>query len=283
LKKTIESLQRNFYAAESDLIIFSDGPKMEEDIPRVRDVRKYLKTVKGFKTISIIKQETNVGLSKSIVGGIHKLLTTHDSIIVLEDDLTTSPYFLEFMNEALERYRDEDKVISIHGYIYPVQCSLPETFFIKGADCWGWATWGRAWKLFEPDEQKLLKELEDKGLCREFDFNGKYPYVQMLKDCISGRNNSWAIKWYASAFLQEKLTLYPGTSLVRNIGQDGTGTHSRKTQVFDCFVSENKIAVNKIDIIQNEKARKSFEKYFDAINPWYKRAARKFIQRIRNH
>ena len=149
---------------------------------------------------------------------------------MLEDDLLTSPYFLDFMNEGLSIYEEDEKVISIHGYVYPISEKLPETFFLRGADCWGWATWKRGWDLFEPDGGLLLNKLEESKQTEEFDFNRSYPYTQMLKDQINGKTNSWAVRWYASAFLQNKYTLYPGKSLVSNIGGDGSGTNTGLNQ-----------------------------------------------------
>ena len=104
-------------------------------------------------------KEKKFGLAKSIIDGVGKVLDLHEKIIVLEDDLVTSPYFISFMNEALIMYKDEPKVASIHGYIYPIE-GLPDSFFIKGADCWGWATWQEKWKIFETDGKKLLNELK---------------------------------------------------------------------------------------------------------------------------
>ena len=163
-KRVIEALQKNVLASESDLIIFSDGPKHEKDVKKIDEVRKYLKTIDGFKSIEIFEKENNLGLSNSIISGVTEVVNRYGKIIVLEDDLVVSPYFLEFMNNALVKYENEEKVISIHGYIYPIKNKLPETFFIKGADCWGWATWKRGWDLFEPNGQKLLDELLNKNL-----------------------------------------------------------------------------------------------------------------------
>ena len=97
-------------------------------------------------------------------------------MIVLEDDMVVSPYFLEYMNEALEQFVEDDRVISVHGYVYPVDFELPEAFFIQGADCWGWATWQRGWKIFEPNGQFLLDELVRRHLIQKFDYNGAYPF-----------------------------------------------------------------------------------------------------------
>ena len=176
--------------------------------------------------------------------------------------MVTSPYFLRYMNDALEFYEDEEQVISIHGYIYPVKDILPETFFLKGADCWGWATWKRGWNLFEPDARKLLDRLKARRLTRRFDFDGSYAYTKMLDDHVKGKNNSWAIRWYASAFLEEKLTLYPGKSLVFNTGNDASGTHCKAVRTFDSIICQEPINITKIPVIEDGRALKSISEYF---------------------
>jgi hypothetical protein len=264
-RRTVLALQKNELAPESDLIVFCDGAKNNDlDQQAVRATRNYIRTIAGFKSLKIVECPENNGLAKSIITGVTEVVNNYGRVIVVEDDLITSRYFLRYMNEGLKLYENDDKVISIHGYIYPVKRKLPETFFLKGADCWGWATWKRGWDLFEADGQKLLDELETKKLAREFDFNNSYPYTQMLRDQIKGRNNSWAIRWYASAFLKNKLTLYPGRSLVSNIGFDNTGTHCRSGNQIDCAadVGSVMIELQKITLIESSVAKKAIIKYF---------------------
>lgn len=150
-QRTITALQQNSLAQESELYIFSDGPKDEAGVEKVETIRKYLKTISGFKSVHIKERPENWGLAKSIIEGATEIVGQFGKIIVLEDDIVTSPHFLKYLNEALDLYQNEEKVISVHGYIYPVKQVLPETFFLRGADCWGWATWQRGWRLFQPD------------------------------------------------------------------------------------------------------------------------------------
>jgi len=78
------------------------------------------------------------------------LLNEYGKIIVLEDDLLTSPYFLKFMNEALEYYKNEKKVWHISGWNYPINNEgLDDVFFWRTMNCWGWATWADRWQYFE--------------------------------------------------------------------------------------------------------------------------------------
>ncbi|HAY33739.1 MAG TPA: glycosyl transferase [Bacteroidetes bacterium] len=265
--KTVEALQKNLLAENSDLIIFSDGAKKEVDVPKIQKLREYLNTIEGFKSVKIIKREKNFGLAASIIDGVTTIINQYKKIIVLEDDLVTSPYFLKYMNAALTFYENQPKVAAIHGYVYPVKENLSDTFFLRGADCWGWATWERAWKLFNPNPLGLLNKLKSQKLLYEFDINGTTHNVKMLKNQAKGKVDSWAIRWHASVFIQNMLTLYPGKSLVQNIGTDGEGTHTNATDVYKVFLADNEIEIKEIPVTQDEKALRAFEHFFISIKP----------------
>jgi len=287
-QKTIEALQKNILASESDLIIFSDGAK---DFPESKEgvlaVREYLNTISGFKSVKVVSRDKNYGLGKSIMAGVTEVINEYGQIIVLEDDIVTSRYFLGYLNNALNLYKNDANVISIHSYIYPIKKRLPETYFLKGADCQGWATWKRGWDLFESDGQKLLDELESRKLTKEFDFSGSYPYTQMLRDQIAGKNNSWAIRWYASAFLKNKLTLYPRESLIYNTGFDNSGTNCGDEDNFNKTdqIENIRVDVEKIETKDNYEARSAIISYFRAQVNLRKRGLRylkKILSYIKN-
>jgi hypothetical protein len=261
---TVEALLQNHSVSDHDLIIFSDGARSPDKQLAVDQVRSYLATIRGFRSISIHHRPINFGLAKSIIEGVTQVLSSYDRIIVLEDDLVTSPQFLRYMNGALERFVNDERVVSIHGYSYPVKQLLPDAFFLRGADCWGWATWRRGWKLFNPDGQALLDKLKTEKLLYAFDFNGTYAYSEMLQAQINGLNDSWAVRWYASAFLADKLTLYPGRSLVHNIGNDGTGTHHEFRSSYDVSVSSTQIDLASIEVSPSLAGRVAFESFFRA-------------------
>jgi GR25 family glycosyltransferase involved in LPS biosynthesis len=277
-QKTVESLIKNHMAGESELFIFADGAKSFEDEKKVSEVREFIKDIKGFKNVTIIERGKNLGLANSIIDGVNTVINRFGRIIVLEDDMVLSKYFLKYMNDALDLYEKEENVISIHGYIYPVSGKLPETFFLKGADCWGWGTWKRAWELFEPDAQVLLNKIEKNKLEFEFDHNGTTNNLRMLKRQIKGAVDSWAIRWHASAFLENKFTLYPDRSLLNNIGADGEGTHTKSTKAFESALARKEITLEKIPVEENARAKKAIEKYFIKIKPNFVRRYFKILK-----
>ena len=260
-RRTVEALQKNELADESDLFIYSDGAKGDEDKMNVQKVREYLQTIDHFRSVTTTIREYNYGLANNIIDGVTNLVGKFKKVIVLEDDLITSPFFLRFMNEALDKYKYEENVISIHGYCLPIEYDEP-VFFLKGADCWGWATWDRGWELFNTDSSQLLQQLKkSKAVIKEFDFNGTYDYSGMLKKQVKGKVNSWAIRWYASAFLRNKLTLYPGRSLVKNIGGDGSGTHSQDEKQYQTGLNDRLVELKDIPIAESVRARQLIEKH----------------------
>ncbi len=259
-QKTISALQKNTLAKESELFIYADAAGKQSEAEKVQAVRDFIKTIDDFKSITIIEQKENKGLADSIISGVTEIVNKYGKIIVLEDDLVTSPYFLKFMNDSLNTYEKHSKVASIHGYIYPID-NLPNTFFLKGADCWGWATWKNRWAIFEPRGQKLLAELKSRKLEKEADFNGSYDFTGMLKNQIKGQNDSWAIRWYMSAFLKDMLTLYPGKSYVQNIGFSSEGTHcTTQTNVFDVKLNEQYL-LQEINVKEDLESRNKIETF----------------------
>ena len=264
-RQTIEALLQNHLSDQSLLFIYSDGPKNCGDSDAVDDVRSYLQSINGFKDVTIIQRTQNLGLASSVIIGITEILDQFEKVVVLEDDMVTSPYFLTFMNEGLDAYQLEDRVISVHGYLYPLTVPVPETFFLRGADCWGWGTWKRGWECFNPDGRFLMEEIRRRRLVKEFNFNGTFDYFGMLSAAVSERIDSWAIRWHASAFLEDKLTLYPGRSLVRNIGNDASGTHCGYSCRLDVDLSLKPVRVGDIPIEENHLARSALENFFSSL------------------
>ena len=258
LRRALVSLAANPGADQTALNIYCDGAKSateREAVEQVRQIARGVQDLGIFQSVRVIERDHNMGLAESVISGVTQTLEGHDRVIVMEDDLVVSSDFLEFMNQALELYAINEEVISIHGFMYSVPPVLPQTVFLRGADCWGWATWRRGWELFESDSQKLLKELDKSPDRAQFDFDGAFPYRQMLKDQSEGTIDSWAVRWYASAFLANKLTLYPGQSLVENIGQEGSGTHSQSATSHAVMANGIDLPIQAIEVSESVLAR----------------------------
>lgn len=244
-QQAVESLLTNAEAKYSDLYIFSDGPKNDKAIEGVKENREYIRSLKAanddvnspslnregregsFHSVTIIERDKNWGLANSLIAGITEVVNKYGKVIVVEDDLILSPYFLQFMNDALEKYKYEDKVGAITAYCPIKDDTLPETFFLRYFHCWGWATWKRGWDLMNLDTKYLLRKMRWKT--KKFNLEGGMNNYGMLYCQKVGLVDSWFIRLYASFFLAEKLTLFPGHSLVSNHGLDGSGTHSGKS------------------------------------------------------
>lgn len=276
LQRTVEALAQNPLAQDSELFVFADGAHTEDDREDVDLVRSYIHTIEGFKTVHRVERDRNYGLAANIIDGVTRVVNEYGRVIVLEDDLVTAPGFLQFMNDALDTYADEPRVGHIQAYDFTQNPRLPETFLIKFTGSWGWATWQRAWQHFNPDGQYLLDELRRRHLTHRFDFNGKYGFTRMLRRQVEGKNNSWAIRWNASLFLQDILSLNVGRSLVQNEGFDGSGTHCGADHLYQAKLYPDRLRVEKISpITENLEARKIFEHYYARTNSLWAKGMRR--------
>ena len=225
-RQTVDALRRNTLAMTTDLIAFSDGPRAAEDMSRVLEVRRYLKSVDGFRSVTVHERGSNFGLAASVIDGVTRVCEDAGQIIVVEDDLVVSPHFLDFMNTALRRYSNDAEVMQISGYMFPVDMgSETDSFFLPFTTSWGWGTWQRAWAAFDPLMSGFDALSGDLRLRKAFDLDGAYDYFGMLRRQRRGDADSWAIRWYLSVFMRKGLTLYPAKTLVQNIGFDGSGMH----------------------------------------------------------
>lgn len=282
VRRTVEALQANTLAKECQLFVYSDAPKTDIEKEKVASVRQFVRTIQGFREVNIIEREQNWGLARSIIDGVTTQVNRFGKVIVMEDDLIAAPYFLQFMNDALETYKDERRVGHIQACDFTQDASLPDTFLIKWTGSWGWGTWDRAWKLFNPDGKELLRQLEERNLTYEFDFNGTYGYTRMLRRQIEGKNNSWAIRWNASLFLADTLSLNTGRSLIRNTGFDGSGTNCGGGGLYDSTLWMEPLPVKKLSpVSENPKAREAFERYYHRTNCFMAKAIRRIKRTLK--
>jgi hypothetical protein len=266
----------------SDLFIFSDAAKSEAQAEAVREVRKYIREVDGFKSITIVEREANLGLARSIIDGVTSIVNKYGRIIVLEDDLQISPYFLSYMNDALDMYKNEERVMHVSGYMFPIgNSALPETFFLRPTSCWGWATWDRAWKHFNKDAKGLLGGFTEQEIAR-FNMDDTYDYWGQVAQNEAGLINTWAVFWYASVFQLGGLCLHPARSLINNTGHDGTGENCGESNVFSPTLASKPVTYFERNITENELARVKTKEYFRSIRPGlFQRGAAYFRRKMR--
>lgn len=280
--QTLEALSKNMLSAQSTLYIYADGPKKEaseEELKEIERVRNLIRKKKWCGTVHIIEREHNWGLADNIVDGVTAATNTYGKAIVLEDDIVTSPGFLQYMNDALNLYADTDSVMHISGYMFPVKDALPPTFFYSPTTCWGWGTWARAWKHFNPNAQELAGKLAAVDI-HKFNANGTYPYYEQLVANATGQLKTWAVKWYASVFLLSGNSLHPYPSLVNNIGNDGGGENCGISHVFGWNKLAQHISVKPIPVAENNDAVKLMEVFNRSIQ--YVAPKYTLLQRIKD-
>ena len=228
-RQTVDALLANAGAAKTPLHIFSDAPKGVAPRQAVSEVRSYIRTIGGFGSVTIIERKTNFGLARSIIDGVTQLCEEYGRVIVMEDDLVTSPSFLEYMNAALDRYANDEKVFQVSGYMFdvPELRGASSALFLPFPTSWGWATWKRAWDRFDPLASGWEALRTDKDLRRRFNLDGTYDYATMLVRQMAGLLDSWAVRWCWTVFKAKGLVLFPPVSLVSNTGFDGSGSHGR--------------------------------------------------------
>ncbi len=264
-RRTIDALKTNIYAAESRVFIYSDAPKNPEHVDAVRAVREYLHTVDGFKKVEIIERKENWGLARNIVDGVTKAVNEYGKVIVLEDDIATSKYFLKYLNDALEIYKKNERVMAVGSYCSMCADDKPkmeETFFLKDFYCWGWATWKTAWSHFDRSPDKIRDSFKKQEIY-EFSLEGTRPDIwgQVLANC-DGSICTWAVFWAAAIFKQNGLVLYSKRDMSGNIGDDGSGVHHSASNECGFLLAEQPISKFSKNITLSIQAREASKKYF---------------------
>jgi len=280
-KKTIEALQKNKLASDSELFIYADGARNEKENDQVLQVNNYIKKVDGFKKVIIIERDNNWGLANSVIDGVTQIVNKYGRVIVLEDDLVTSKYFLTYMNKTLDIFQHNDQVGSISGFSFTQEfMQFPsnykrDVYFHYRPMSWGWATWKGRWNNTDWQVEDFFLFIKDKKKKKEFSKYGP-DVIRMLKKQMKGEIDSWYIRWTYSSYKKGFLTVYPIKSFINNIGHDESGVHCSKDK--DMILSHSELVQHgnfKIEniVVLDSMIVKSFNKAF-AIN------ARKIIRKI---
>jgi len=279
-RQTVEALQRNELARESELFIYSDAPKHEEAKEKVKEVRDYIKNIDGFKKVTIIKREKNWGLANSVIDGVTKIVNEYGKIIVLEDDLVTSTNFLVYMNEALDFYIEDKKIWSISAYNLPIDIPKnyqKDVYLNYRASSWGWATWKDRWKKNDWEVQDYKKFVKNKILQKQFNRGGN-DMTEMLINQMEGKIDSWAIRWGYSQFKDKSYCIYPTITKVQNIGMDGSGVHCGENNNHFDILDDGKIKTQfSKNLQENSKLLRTFKQQFE---PSFKGKIAKILKKV---
>jgi hypothetical protein len=274
--KTLEHLKLNVLADQSELFIYSDGPKIDanaEDLIKIQDVRGIILKEKWCKEVHIIESLFNHGLADSIINGVTEIVNRYGKIIVLEDDLLTSMHFLEYMNTGLNFFEYQSNVFQIVGYTAPIKTKFRnEAFFLPMSSTLGWGTWARAWEYFEKIPQDYTKLLTDKKLRKKFDLDNSYPYSDMLIRQMETNVDSWGIRWCWAVFKQHGISLFPDRSLIAHIGFDQQATHTKNP-----MPDFNKYWTQKYKIEAYPETIKVNYKFYSKIKHFYKKGSPKSL------
>lgn len=261
-KQTLEALKKNTIASQSELYIFSDGAANNDLKAKINEVRNYVKDIRGFKKTTLIERRQNLGLANSIIDGVTRIINKHGKVIVLEDDIVTSPYFLKFMNDALNFYEKKKDVWHISGWNYPIDNKgLNDVFFWRLMNCWGWATWSDRWVNFEKNVEKTIKNFSKDDI-KKFNIDGASDFWSQVINNKEGNINTWAIFWYAIIFKNNGLCLNPSKTFLENIGHDGSGINCRVNSTLSSDLSKNNNINFDIDVKENAHAVEKIKRFY---------------------
>lgn len=264
-KRTVESLRYNTLAGKTNLFIYSDGAKSEKDKKNVEEVRNYIRTIKGFNKIEIIERVKNFGLANSVISGVNEIIQSFGKVVVLEDDMICSPYFLKFMNELLNIFYIDQRIFSVTGYTFPIK--IPEfykrpLYLSPRSSSWGWGTWKNRWEKADWDLKDFQSFIDDKSRVESFNKGGE-DLTRMLKNSISGKVDSWSVKWTYTHFMNNAFCVYPTKSRIINIGADSSGVHTGRTNKFNVDLENHDIEIANVENLQpDEEILKNFRRFF---------------------
>lgn len=279
LARTVEALQQNLLASQSELFIFSDGPKTDKDVEKVKKVREYIHTIKGFRKIEITERDKNWGLAPSIIAGVSDILSHYERIIVMEDDLLSLPTFLNFNNDALDFYENTENIFSISGFNFPIPVPdyYQQSVYISPRACsLGWATWRNRWEKADWEVKDYEAFKRDKAAQKAFNRGGPNLTSTLVKQ-QKGMISSWAIRWCYAHYKYNAYCLYPVNSKIQHIGADGSGSETPKTDKLDVVFEEAPYELTH-DLQEDEVIMQGYQRYFD--QSWIRKIINYFMIRF---
>lgn len=229
LQKTVQALKSNRLSEKSDLFVFIDGPKNEEQKKKQAPLIKYVSDITGFRTINVKHANKNIGLDPSVISGVTDIIDKYGKVIVVEDDIVTTPNFLEFMNQALNSYENNMQVMSISGFGLKVNKPIDydaDVYLFGRSTSWGWATWKNRWETVDWEIKDWEEFKSNRNEIRQFKQRGGSDMFSMLKSCMEG-GGMWDIRFCYNMFRQNRYSVVPFLSKVENIGFNELATHCK--------------------------------------------------------
>lgn len=302
LQQTLQALAKNDLASESVLYVYCDGPKewggeqkqevgyvaqnskrqffgtkgqYDTYLNQIEQTRVVAKSITGFRNVQVVEREQNIGLADNIVGAVTEIVNQYGRVIAFEDDIVCTRGTLTYLNDALELYKDDEKVMHISAWMFPHKIKLPTTFFYDiPYPAGGWATWQRAWQYFNLDTADHVAYWQNRW--KDFDVEGQNRLSNQLLMNLDGRLRTWFIKWYSSMHRRGGLCLYPGITMSNNIGWDNTGeTSVRSTRYYVANPAEY-IKISRVRIRRNKRAYHYIRVWFSG--HWYSKRYREQLK-----
>jgi hypothetical protein len=277
LRNVVSALKENDLASETELVIFSDGPRTGNDVKHVVELRTFLSEITGFKLIRIVSREHNMGLANSIIQGVTEVCEEYGRVIVVEDDIVPSSSFLAYMNRALDYYESFPRVFSVGGFtpsqeFFKLPDNYPyDVYFSHRGTPWGWGTWIDRWNRAIWDTNAILNSISQPFALNCFNSEGS-DLSEMLTLQHNGSIDSWWIRWVGTHFIHGAICVLPRVSFTDNIGQDGTGVHCSFNNR-----ARNKLLPCDTDVIRfvepfqlNAAVQKCIADYWTPITPIWK-------------
>lgn len=242
IRNMVSSLLQNEEAKYSDIYFFVDGPRIGKSGERekVEEVKEFVKSVKGFNSLNYNFSDENKGLAASIIAGVSQVINQYGKAIVLEDDLVLMPNFLNYMNQGLDFYEDNEQVMSVCGHsckVKPPKGYPCDAYFFTRSSSWGWGTWKDRWSNVDWELNDWASVEANR---RAFIKSEGSDVYKMLRDCKKGKNHSWAIRFCYAQFVMDKLSVIPNKSLVDNEGFAGDGTNCKKYSRFKFELNDSR-------------------------------------------
>lgn len=214
------------------LYVISDGARNPEEETEVLKSRRIFQHIKWDCEVHYNFSDTNLGLFKRISEGITWAFENEEQLIILEDDCIPNPDFFRYCENMLSIYKNEPRIMTINGCnLNPAITSKLEFpfFFSRYANSWGWATWKRAWKLFDKNLDGLSDPQANENFSKDLPSSkrSRYYWLFMLNRVKNKHIDSWAYRWMFSLWVNKGLAVVPRTNLIQNIGNDNRSTNTK--------------------------------------------------------